>query len=234
MKRNSVSTAIATGLTGVVLAVFTVTPFAAADSPGQIGGGDIYRIKNLTKNTDFTDPATANACEKLEYKVRLHNSGFDSVTNIVADATLPSNSSTSNVSKMTVTYSGGVVPSVSDTATLNLTSAQSVSYVSGTTQLLDGNNNLVKALPDGVTQGGVNVGTLNGSTVEFVQFQAQVNCPTPPVTPPTTPPTTPATPATPTALVNTGPGSVAAIFAAATAAGTVLYRRMLTRRLGRQ
>ncbi len=227
---------VATGLTSLAVAAFTLSPFATADSPGQIGGGDIYRIKNLTQNVDYTDPASANACDTLEYKVRLHNSRFDSVTNIVASADLPSNSSTTNVSKMTVTYSGGVANNVSDTATLNLSSAQSVSYVGGTTQLLDKDNNVVKALPDGVTQNGVSIGDLNGSTVEFVQFQAKVNCPTPPVTPPVTPPSTPpATPGqpTPTALVNTGPGSVAAIFAAATAAGTIVYRRLLTRRLSR-
>jgi uncharacterized repeat protein (TIGR01451 family) len=45
---------------------------------------------------------------------------------------------------------------------------------------------------------------------------------------------TPVTPATPTALVNTGPGDVAAIFAAATVAGAVAYRVYMTRRLSRQ
>lgn len=43
-------------------------------------------------------------------------------------------------------------------------------------------------------------------------------------------PTTP-TPPAPTSLVNTGPGSIAGIFAAVTAAGTVAYRKLLTRRL---
>ncbi len=42
----------------------------------------------------------------------------------------------------------------------------------------------------------------------------------------------PTTPVGPTTLVNTGPGQVAGIFAAVTAAGTLGYRRMLARRLG--
>ncbi|MEK7599713.1 MAG: hypothetical protein AAB462_01620 [Patescibacteria group bacterium] len=46
--------------------------------------------------------------------------------------------------------------------------------------------------------------------------------------------TPPTTPGTPTTLVNTGAGSVAAIFAAATAAGAVAYRTVLARRLTRQ
>lgn len=74
-------------------------------------------------------------------------------------------------------------------------------------------------------------------TATGLQCQKQVtfasNTP-PKVTPPKTPPSTPATPATPTALVNTGPGSVIGLFAAATVAGSVIYRRMLTRRLSRQ
>jgi len=49
-----------------------------------------------------------------------------------------------------------------------------------------------------------------------------------------TPPTTPVTPAAPTSLVNTGPGSTIALFAAATIAGTVIYNLYLKRRLSRQ
>ena len=54
----------------------------------------------------------------------------------------------------------------------------------------------------------------------------------------TPPPTTPSTPVTPassvTTLVNTGPGSVAALFAVATVAGSVVYHTFLSRRLTRQ
>ncbi len=49
-----------------------------------------------------------------------------------------------------------------------------------------------------------------------------------------TTPTTPGTPGQPTTLVNTGPGSVAAMFVAITAIGTVAYHWMLGRRLSRQ
>jgi hypothetical protein len=224
-------------LTAATAAIVPVASFAApvfADSPGQIGGGDIYRVKNLTKNTDFADTTTANACEELEYKVRLHNSSYGAVTNIVAKASLPSNASTSNTSTMSVSYqTESPANSVSDTATVNLTSAQSISYENGSTQLLDKDNNLVKSLPDGVTAGGVNVGSLNGSTVEFVQFKAKINCPKPPVTPPATP-QTPAAPAAPTTLVNTGPGSAIAAFVAATIAGAIGYRKFVSRRLSRQ
>jgi hypothetical protein len=52
---------------------------------------------------------------------------------------------------------------------------------------------------------------------------------TPDEPPKVTPP-----PSTPTTLVNTGPGQVAGIFAAVTAAGTLGYRRILSRKLSRQ
>ena len=53
----------------------------------------------------------------------------------------------------------------------------------------------------------------------------------PVVTPPTT---TTTTAGTPTALVNTGPGSVIGLFAATALGGTAFYRRLLARRLSRQ
>lgn len=231
MKVKTLALTAATAVIVPVAAIGTV----AADSPGQIGSGDIYRVKDITANGDFADSIKANACDELQYKVRLHNSRFGQVTNIVAKATLPSGAT--SVSNMTVNYtSDGPVTSVSDTATVNFAAAQTISYEAGSTQLLDENNNVIKSLGDGVAAGGVNVGTLAGSTTEFVQFKAKVNCPTPPVTPPSTPstPSTPATPAAPTTLVNTGPGSAIAAFVAVTVAGAFGYRRFISRRLSRQ
>jgi hypothetical protein len=64
------------------------------------------------------------------------------------------------------------------TATLNISSAQTVSYVNGSAQLLDQKGNLIETLPDGVTaSGGVNIGTLIGSATEYVNFEAKVSCP---------------------------------------------------------
>lgn len=71
-----------------------------------------------------------------------------------------------------------------------------------------------------ITSGGA--GTACAQQVTFNENKPPV------VVPPTTPP------AQPTTLVNTGAGSVAGIFAAATAAGAAGYRYMLGRRLGRQ
>lgn len=79
--------------------------------------------------------------------------------------------------------------------------------------------------------------TVNGKDVTAggpqCQKQVTFKTTTPPkiIPPPTTPP--PVTPAPPTALVNTGPGSVIGLFAAVTAAGAVFHRWLLARRLSR-
>lgn len=84
----------------------------------------------------------------------------------------------------------------------------------------------------------VNFGNMRGC-FEFavlVSTTATVKMEKPPTTPPpTTPPTPPRAPApaaAPTSLPKTGPGDVAAVAAVvATAAGTILYRRRLSRSL---
>lgn len=224
---------IAGAATAVIVPVVSLAGPALASSPGQIDGGDIYRIKNLTQNSDYNTTASATCNDELQYKVRLHNSGFGSVDNVTAKATLPSAGGTST---MSVNYeSTGPENSVSGSATLNL-SKGTVSYESGSSQLFDKDNNLIKSLPDGVTNGGVNIGSINGSTAESIAFKAKVTCPTTPVTPPSTPstPSTPAAPTTTTTLVNTGPGDVIGAFSAATVAGALGYRLYLSRRLSRQ
>lgn len=337
MKRQAKLIGAGVGLLSLLLSTISMTPLVSANSPGQIDGGPIYKIANLTKNSPYANPASANACDEVEYSILLHNSGYSSVTGINVSASLPSTSSTVNTSNVHITYGGGVVSSTDASATLNISSAQTVSYESGSTVLYAGNGAKISNVPDGVIGSGVNIGDLNGSTAEYLNFKAKISCETPPkpvytcnnlnisaqsnrtvkitdfsttatngaaysyavvswgdssgnlhavnpvgqthqygadgtytvsatahfsvngvdvaaggtqcqksvtfktnvpptvTPPPVTPPTTPpATPAAPTALVNTGPGSVVALFAAATGAGMFIYRKMITRRLSQQ
>lgn len=217
----------------VVIPVAGLAAPVFADSPGQIETGDIYRVKNITQNIAYATSVKANACDELQYSARLHNPGYGQITNVIAKASLTAGNATTNTSNVNVTWSNGIGSGASASVNVNLTSAQSISYENGSAQLLDVDGNVIKALPDGITSGGVNLGSLNGSTTEYVIFKAKVNCPTPPVTPPATP-TTPAAPVAPTTLVNTGAGSVVGIFAAAVAFGAVAYRVVLSRRLSRQ
>src|SRR5258708_28778298 len=104
MKRISIA-AISAGIVGLTMAAFTLAPLASADGQGQIdGGAPFYQVANLTQNSAYGSSASANACDELEYSVKLHNSGFSSVTNVVVKATLPATSSTSNTSTATATY----------------------------------------------------------------------------------------------------------------------------------
>jgi uncharacterized repeat protein (TIGR01451 family) len=233
-------TLILSTATALIVPVASLAGPAFADSPGQIENGNIYRIQNVTQNVNFANPASANACDELEYSVQLHNPGYDQISNIVTTATLPSGSATSNTSKMNIVYSDGIDSGINASAILNLTTSQSVTYVSGSTELLDVNGKLIETLPDGITTGsGVNVGGLAGSTTEYVNFEVKVSCPAP-VTPPVTPtpaptPTTPApTAVAPTQLVNTGAGNVIGLFAAVTAVSAFAYRYLVSRRLSRQ
>lgn len=227
-----VKTLILSTAAAVIMPVVGFASPVLADSPGQVTAS--YSIKNLTQNAKYTNPANAGQCEELEYSLLLHNPSFSAANNVVVKATLPAGASTQNTSNAIVTYSDGVGSPASASATVNLNPALGVDYEAGSARLFDGSGNVVKSLPDGITTNGVNIGSLNGSTVEYVNFKAKTSCKQlpPPSTPPATPPTTPQGPAT--TLVNTGPGSDAAIFVIAMIAGVIGYRRFVSRRLSRQ
>ncbi|MGC1177322.1 MAG: hypothetical protein WA843_04590 [Candidatus Saccharimonadales bacterium] len=219
---------IAAALT--VVSVVATSGSAIAGSPGQLAGGDNYLVKNLTQKGAYANAVTATCNDEVQYSMQLSNTQFGALNNVTLKATLPSGG---GLSTATATTDLGGTSGTADSATVNLGAGQTQSLESGTTVLYDDKGSAIKTLPDAIASNGVNIGTLSGSTTEFVNFKAKVTCPTPPVTPPATP-VTPATPAAPTQLVNTGPGAVVGIFAAVTAAGAVGYRLFLSRRLARK
>lgn len=226
MKNLSKVVALA-GVTAIAATV-SLSP-VLADSPGQLmGGPNVYKVKNITQNGSYSNTAKANACDELVYSINLHNTEFGKLTNIKVNATLPSNGS----STMTATPDSGGTTGTNGTVNVDLGSATGIAYEAGTTQLYNGSGTLVKTLSDGIANGGINVGDLNGSTNEFVNFKAKVNCPTP-VTPSVTPPATPATPATPAAapaaLPQTGADEYAGL-AGMAGTGAVGYAVMAYRR----
>jgi hypothetical protein len=161
-----------------VLPLFAVTGSALADSPGQLEGGTgTYLVKNLTQGGSYAPAINANACDEVQYSIRLHNVAYGGLTAVNVKVNVPSNSATSNTSTMTATTNLGGISGTNGSATVNLSSAQSISYENGTATLFDGNGNAIKTLPDTITGNGVNIGGLNGSTTEFVNFKAKVSCP---------------------------------------------------------
>jgi hypothetical protein len=243
------------------LAVMPVLAFAApvfADSPGQLSNGPTnYKVRVLPNGT-YAQSVSAACNDTVKYSVTLANSDFGKLTDLTVKANLASgaiSASAKNVNGDTTSVSGSAKVSVPANASLN--------YVAGSTVRINSDNTVTTPEADGVvTANGVNVGDLNGSTYVFVQFQAKVNCPTPPkqikvcqldtkkivtinedqfdsakytkdLTKCQTPPVTP--PVTPpTELSNTGPGQVAGIVAATVVAATVGARLFLSRRLSRQ
>jgi uncharacterized repeat protein (TIGR01451 family) len=157
-------------------------PAVALATNGQVEGGDIYRIKNVTKNVDFTDPASADKCDLLTYKVRVHNPGPSPLTNVKVKATLPGGAATTHTSTVTVSADNSSPASTSDNAVLKVSSSQSIAYQSGSTQLLDAHDGFLKTLPDGITSSGVTIGNVGVSIEEkrFVQFNVKVDCPVAP------------------------------------------------------
>ena len=158
------------------LLLLIVSP-AGAFSIGQIEAGNIYRISNLTQNVGYANPASANACDEVEYSAELHNPDYATLNNVEVTVTLPSVAGTTNTSTLTTYAANGSPTTTTASATLNISSSQTVSYESGTTQLLNSTGGVLANLPDGITQGGINIGSLPGSTTVFVNFKAKVSCP---------------------------------------------------------
>jgi hypothetical protein len=161
-----------------VLPILAVASPALADSPGQLGGGsEVYKVKDLTQGGSYANTISANACDEVQYSILLHNTSFGGFTNVHVGVNLPSNSSNSNVSTVTATTNLGGISGTSGTATVNINSSQTVSYENGTTVLYNSNGSVIKTLPDTITSSGVDIGALNGSTTEFVNFKAKISCP---------------------------------------------------------
>lgn len=160
-------------LAAAIVAVSTLA-FAApvfADSPGQLASGpDLYQVRNVTKNTGYSSSVAAACDETVKFSIKLANSEFGLLTNVNVKAPLNGTmtASATNAANQTTSVSGSVSVSVPANGTLT--------YVPGSTVNLDVNGNQIKTLADGITTTGVNKGNLNGSTREFVQFQAKVNC----------------------------------------------------------
>ena len=158
-------------------------PTASAIGEGQIAGGNIYRVRNVSQGGQFADPVSANKCEILQYRVRLHNPGPGVVNNVRVAVSLPAGVGSVNTSTVNITAENSQPASVSDTATVNLTTPQKISYVPGTSQLLDASGNVLQNITDVVNGSSVNIGNVEVSIeqIRYVQFQAKVDCPqTPP------------------------------------------------------
>lgn len=151
----------------VLSVVFGATAFAA---PGQLAGGsNLYKVRNVTQNGGYSSSISAVCNDTVKYSVEISNTQYGALTDVTVKANLASgniNVSAKNDAGNTVTSNGHVTVSTNGT----------LQYIPGSTSLYTVSGAFVKTLADGVTSNGVNAGDLGGSTREFVQFQAKVNC----------------------------------------------------------
>ena len=164
----------------LVASVAVATSAFATFDYGQIGSGDIYRVRNVSDNqTNFEKTTNADLCETVQFKVRVHNAGPKTVTNVNVKATLPSGVSTSHTSTVSITADNNREGAVATgSATVNLSKAGSIAYVNGSTELLDTNGGVIRTLGDTILTSGVNIGNVDVSlnNMRFVQFKAKTNC----------------------------------------------------------
>lgn len=227
-------TKLAVALAATSAIVFPSVAMAAGG--GQIEQGDIYRAKDLTTNSAFADNITAACGDTVAFRVRIHNGGPDTLTNVKVSATLNGASSTSHGSQVSLSADNNLHNAVvTANAGVNTSQATTATFVSGSTQLLNfsltpGGESVLRNLPDGILNGGINIGSIGPLTTdtEEVQFQVTLTCPTPTPTPTLTPTPTPQVKGV-TTLPNTGAGDVVGIFAGASAAGTAAHA-VITRR----
>lgn len=174
-------TAIAAAVAVVPALAFSNTAFAAG--MGQIEGGDIYRVRNVTKNNDFVNTINATCGETVQFKVRIHNPGPSKIDNVKVVATLPNAAGTTFESRVTVSAPNADPLSTSDTAKVVTDKTATMSYVNGSTELLAAHNGTkIRTLGDTITTTGVTIPEGVGVSVDekrFVQFSAKVNCDTP-------------------------------------------------------
>ena len=166
-------------LVGVLTLPVFIFSQVSAVAAGQIEGGDIYRVKNVTKNIDFTDPVNATCGDTVQFKVRIHNPGPDALTGVRVSATMPTAAATSHSSRVTVSATNANPNSTTDTAGVTLDKAGKLAYVAGSTDLLDANNSKLSTLADGIVGNGVVLPNGVGVSTQqkrFVQFQARVEC----------------------------------------------------------
>lgn len=161
-------------LFSALFAAFTAALVAfsgvSATAAGQIEGGDIYRA----------DKTSATCNDVVTFTVRIHNPGPDRLNTVNVLATLPATVATSHTSTVTVSSPNAEPNSTSDSATVTVNPAASLSYIAGSTKQLNQSGVETNTLPDTITSTGVTVvGGVGVSINEkrFVKFSVKVSCP---------------------------------------------------------
>ncbi len=160
--------------------------------PGQIEGGNSnYQISNVTQVSGFANTQSAGVCDVLQYRLHLYNPGPGSINDVKVEANINTITPYTTYNSVATAYTpDGLTPQTSFEATLNLSSAQTQSYIKDSTVLLNSAGNVISSsangtLADTITDsgGGIDIGSLGESIDEYLQFQTKVYCPVIPPAP---------------------------------------------------
>jgi len=164
----------------VMVSAVALSTANATSYTGQIEGGDIYTVKNVSKNGVYADFTDATCGETVKFRLKIHNPGPVTLKDVKVAVTLPSQTATSHSSKATVTASNANPASTSDTAGVKLDKAGKLNYVAGSAEYFDPSGNRLGSLSDSIVTTGAEVpGGVGVSTMQkrYVALQAKVSCP---------------------------------------------------------
>lgn len=208
-------------IAGLALPILLVAGPALATTAGHIENTDFFYGKNVTQNSALGDPVSGAAGDTLLLKVRLHNPGPGIVSAVNVKVALPTASATAQNASVTTFSTSADPQSTTDSLRINLSTAQTLTYVNGSTQLLNASGAVVSTLPDTITSSGVNLDYVGVSIneIKYVQFQVKVGAPIAAAA------VTPVAPAQPQPLAKTGARENAAAVTALLAVLATAYLR---------
>ncbi len=161
------------------------SPVSAADYYSNIGGGNIFQVKNLSAAGQYNDPANATCGQTVRFRLFLHNAGPAVASDVSVKVAFPTDQATSFGVKATVIDANAdpSFPAIADTATVKTDKTASIKYVAGSAEYFDRNGGRLGAMSDTIATtgaslpGGVAV-SLNNE--RYVALNAVIACETTP------------------------------------------------------
>jgi hypothetical protein len=154
------------------------SPPGDSSAPGQIEDGDIFRAR-VAGSSAFEDPAQVPVGRTVVFGFRLSNPGPGELAGVRLRVRLPKEASTSAAVSGIAASSSGSPSTTRDDATVNYAQDHSacLQFVPGSAVLRNAAGGFVRRLPDGVTQGGINVGRvgIRVTQIRYVRLRALAN-----------------------------------------------------------
>ena len=152
---------------------------------GQIVGGDqALRFADLTRRTQFANPQHARACDVVEYRVGLYNSGPSNLSDARVAGAINTITPYRTIEPTVSVYTpDGINGLTAFQGKIYLAAARTETHIAGSTQLVNSAGRVVKRSSAGqledritATGRGIPIGAVTVGTTEYIQFRARVNC----------------------------------------------------------